>query len=191
MKNIILIGKPGSGKSCFYRYLNKISKSKIVRLDDYNYLLKEIEKDKDCKYHKKLLTNEKFLITDMTIMDNLLNNMEKNVKNIKNKNNIILMEFSRNNYKKAFKNFSEEFINNSIIVYIKVDFKKCLKRNNERDNKNLDNHVVPEIIMKKHCSFDDIDKIKQEYKNMYIINNNKTVKEYNKQVLKIHKLFFN
>ncbi len=163
---IILLGRPGCGKSLIYKTLSKKFQAekiaeKFIRIDDFPILQNLLDKDVDCKRHEK--KDGGFAVTDWTIIDEVLQIINKTTfSKIENKK-IIFIEFSRANYQDALKNFDEHFLTNSIILYIKTSLNVCLQRNEERFknsmDKNIDDHIVPPDLMKTYYSDDDFENI--------------------------------
>ncbi len=186
---IILLGRPGCGKSAIYKILIRQFKEKGIadefeRIDDFP-ILKELL-DKDTEFKRHIRKDGGFAVTDWSIVDEVLQVIDKRAFERAKDNKILFIEFARADYKSALKNFSEDFVKNSVILYIKVDFDVCLKRNEERfkeaGDKDIDSHIVPPDLMKSYYKDDDIEKLietegeeaaKREIPlNMYILDNN-------------------
>ncbi len=163
---ILLLGRPGSGKSAIYKLLQeKFKKEDIAdefeRIDDFPILKELIDKDVEERRHIK--KDGGFAVTDWSIIDEVLEVVNKRAFEKVKDRKIIFIEFARADYKKALSNFTEDFLNNSVILYVKVDFAKCLARNEERfikaKEKNLDDHIVPPDLMRSYYKDDDIEKV--------------------------------
>ncbi len=162
---ILLLGRPGSGKSAIYKLLQTKFKDngiadKFERIDDFPILKELIEQDTEEKRHIK--KDGGFAVTDWTLIDEVLQVIDKRAFEKVEDGKIVFIEFARADYKSAFKNFSDNFLKNSIILYVFVEFDKCLQRNEERFKKakdKLDDHIVPPDLMKTYYKDDDIEKI--------------------------------
>ncbi len=162
---ILLLGRPGCGKSAVYNLLvEKFKKENIAkefeRIDDFPILKELLDKDTEFKRHVR--KDGGFAVTDWTIVDEVLQIIDKRIFQKLSPDKIIFIEFARDNYKNALKNFSEQFLKNAVILYIKVKFEICLQRNEERFKKaregSLDDHIVPPDLMKSYYINDDIEK---------------------------------
>lgn len=205
---IFLLGRPGCGKSLIYKILSeKFQKEKIasqfIRIDDFPILQALLKKD--IKFKRHIEKDGGFAVTDWSIIDAVLQIINKTAFNKVKKNKIIFIEFSRASYIKALNNFSPLFLNNSVILYIKTSFKICLKRNEERfkknQTKNVDDHIVPPDLMKSYYKDDDFEKIidsvgEQGIKlklssPFFIINNNEGIKSLNQNLIKFINFYKN
>lgn len=163
---IFLLGRPGCGKSAVYKILVELFKNERIadefeRIDDFP-ILKELL-DKDVEFKRHIRKDGGFAVTDWSIVDEVLQVINKKaLEKVKN-NKIIFIEFARDNYINALKNFDKDFLNNSIVLYIQCDFDVCLKRNEKRfkelGGKDIDAHIVPPDLMKSYYKNDDIENI--------------------------------
>lgn len=163
---ILLLGRPGCGKSAIYKLLTQKFKKKSIadefeRIDDFP-ILKELL-DKDTEFKRHIRKDGGFAVTDWTIVDEVLQIINQRIFEKVKDNKIIFVEFARAKYIDALKNFTQEFLDNSIILYIKVDFGVCLKRNEERfktaGDRDIDAHIVPPDLMKSYYKDDDIENL--------------------------------
>lgn len=183
MKNIknpfiILLGRPGCGKSAVFKILTEKFKDKGIacefeRIDDFPILKELLNMDVEGKRHEK--KDGGFAVTDWTIIDEVLQVINKRVLKKATETRIIFIEFARASYTRALKNFSQDFLNNSVILYIKADFQTCLQRNEERflraEGKDLDSHIVPPDLMKSYYKDDDIEDLLETKGEEYIRKN--------------------
>jgi len=161
---ILLLGRPGCGKSAIYKILTQKFKEKNIadefeRIDDFP-ILKELL-DKDTEFKRHIRKDGGFAVTDWTIVDEVLQIINQRIFEKVKDNKIIFVEFARAKYIDALKNFSQDFLDNSIILYIKADFEVCLQRNEERfkaaGDKDIDAHIVPPDLMRSYYKDDDIE----------------------------------
>ncbi|HCF84502.1 MAG TPA: hypothetical protein DEV72_04810, partial [Ktedonobacter sp.] len=65
---------------------------------------------------------------------------------------LIVIEFARDNYIHAFKQFSASFLKDAYFLFVEADLETCIQRVKDRvtDPPTLDNHFVSKDIMKKY-----------------------------------------
>ena len=107
-----------------------------------------------------------FLITDDTVWDDVLKIVNDDSKKASADDKIIFIEYARNNYLDSMKNFSQDLLDESVILYIHCPFEICWERNVERVNKQhaegIDAHLVSREEMEKTFLNDDIELLRKE-----------------------------
>jgi len=173
---IFLLGRPGCGKSVVYKiFEEKLKKLGIdcQRVDDFLTLKEILSEDKDFKRH--ILKDGGFEVTDWSVVDEALQRLNVLIKKLRSENKIIFIEFARNNYTNAFKNFTKDVLDESLILYLYSTFEECYKRNVERFKKakkeGHDDHIVPLDLMKTYYRTDDYEQafLESEEKLMKIV----------------------
>ncbi len=163
MPNIFLIGRPGCGKSAVYRLIEREMRARgfkgdIQRIDDFPLLKHIFDTDKEYKRHRPA-PGGGVKITDDTVWDELIDGLNKQALELQNENRLLFIEFSRNDYRRAFKRFSPEVLQNSVIIYIDAPFDVCWERNVRRVEREremgLDSHLVSREEMEKTYARDD------------------------------------
>ncbi|MDD5066223.1 MAG: hypothetical protein PHF84_04185 [bacterium] len=161
---ILLLGRPGCGKSAVYKILTRKLQEKgladeFERIDDFPILKELLDKDTECKRHVR--KDGGFAVTDWTIIDEVLQEINDRVFQKAADHKVLFIEFARANYKEALANFTKKFLDHSAVLYIKASFELCLARNEERfkaaQEKNLDDHIVPPDLMRTYYKDDDIE----------------------------------
>jgi adenylate kinase family enzyme len=158
---IFLLGRPGCGKSIIYNMLGeRLRKEKlareVMRIDDFPVLKDIVDEDKEFKRH--LRKEGGFEVTDLSMLDDVLKRINDQLKKLEKQGRVIFVEFSRNSYAHAMKNFDRKVLDRSLILYIYTPFDVCLQRNVRRFKegpKNLDDHIVPSDMMHKYYRNDD------------------------------------
>ena len=101
-----------------------------------------------------------FDVIDITVFDTALQKLEQDV-NLhllsSKRQELILIEFARNNYLRAFQQFSQKFLYDAFFLYLNVDQEVCKKRIRERiANPNTEHDFyVSEYIFSTYYYEDD------------------------------------
>jgi thymidylate kinase len=156
---LFVLGHPGSGKSTVSRYIVDYVGSQrngwtANRFNDYDIMLEmflsEEHKHRFHPTHKHLGFN----VHDPLVYDEALKKLENIVKTpfSSSHNELIVIEFARNDYKKALQQFSPDFLSNTYIIFLDVDISICLRRINERvaHPTGLDDHYVSSKIFRNY-----------------------------------------
>ena len=100
-------------------------------------------------------------MTDATVWDDLAKGLNKQAIELQDPNRLIFIEFSRDSYIRAFKNFSPKLLKNYLVVYVDCPFDICWQRNvrRTRSEKGLDAHLVSREEMEKTYARDDHDEL--------------------------------
>jgi adenylate kinase family enzyme len=160
-----LLGRPGCGKSIIYNMLGeRLRKEKlareVMRIDDFPVLKDIVDEDKEFKRH--LRKEGGFEVTDLSMLDDVLKRINDQLKKLEKHGRVIFVEFSRDSYAHAMKNFDRDVLNRSLILYIYTPFDVCLERNVRRFRegpKGLDDHIVPSDMMHKYYKYDDYEEL--------------------------------
>jgi adenylate kinase family enzyme len=161
MPNIFLIGRPGCGKSVVFRILEEQLrargfKGELKRIDDFPLLKHIFDTDVEHKRHRPALGGG-LKVTDGTVWDDLAKGLNDQALKLQSPDRLLFIEFSRDKYIRAFKNFSSGILKNSLIVYVDAPFDVCWERNARRvrEEKGLDAHLVSREEMEKTYARDD------------------------------------
>jgi len=162
---VILLGRPGCGKSVVYQLLtDRIREEKladkVMRIDDFPILKEISEKDTDFKKH--ISSEGGFTIIDRSIYDDVLKEMSHRIRALWKPGMLIFVEFSRSGYSQALKNFDLDVLSRTLIAYIYCPYEVCLDRNIRRFKEgatNLDEHIVPRDLMDKYYRYDDYEEL--------------------------------
>lgn len=154
-KTLLLLGRPGSGKSEIIDFLKRVPKSErsdqlhigdFVEIDDFPMLWAWFEQDDMLVEmgQKRLFTDEnryfKFHFLWNLLIERISHEFSKFTRdnpNYENQNTVIL-EFSRGSehggYKEAFKHLSPQILENLVILYNDVSWEESLRKNKKRYN---------------------------------------------------------
>jgi hypothetical protein len=133
--------------------------SEVMRIDDFPVLNEIVDEDKEFKRH--LRKEGGFEVTDLSMLDDVLKRINGQLKKLEKPGRVIFVEFSRDCYAHAMKNFDSEVLDRSLILYIYAPFDVCLARNVRRfrEKKGLDDHIVPSDMMHKYYRNDDYEEL--------------------------------
>ncbi len=194
---LFILGLPGSGKSTIAREIEKYISGiglKSTRICDFVILEQMFHDDVE---HKQFRPAAKggFDVLDFTAFDTALKLLERTTKQYiltSKSEEIILIEFARNNYQSAFHQFSQEFLQDAYFLYLKVDVEICKRRICERINYPItpDDHYVSEYIFGTYYFRDDGQDIsnilEKDYKiekdRVLVIDNNSSMEEALSQI---------
>ncbi|MBN2408025.1 MAG: hypothetical protein JXJ19_10060 [Elusimicrobia bacterium] len=164
IKFFFLLGRPGCGKSYLYKnvFIPSVRERGIgewERMDDFPVLQKLLDEDRDFKRHVR--KDGGFQVTDFTIVDDVLKQMDAILRQKEKDGKIIMAEFARDDYMSAMRNFSGYVRDRSLLIYIWAPFDACMDSNRKRfeNSKNIDDHIVPEDLMRTYYRTDDLEKL--------------------------------
>ncbi len=131
---VFILGRPGSGKSTAARYLNHLMRCQdwsVKHFNDYDILLEMFLADTE---HKKFrpTPHNGFDATDFTVFDDALKDLEQRVLKEIDQVDLVTIEFARDDYRTALKQFSTTFLQNSYFLFLDADIETCLRRVHER-----------------------------------------------------------
>lgn len=163
---VFLLGRPGSGKSAIYRELERRIReeglaSEVMRIDDFPVLKELLDRDVEFKRHYR--KEGGFVVTDFTLLDDVLREMNTKLNKLRKPSRVIFVEFARDKYANALKNFDREVLGRALLLYIYCPFDVCVARNvrrfKEAKGKNVDDHIAPSDIMEKYYRHEDYEEL--------------------------------
>jgi hypothetical protein len=161
---IFVLGLPGSGKSTVCRrialYITDYPGWSALRINDYHILHEMFQEDTEGKYFRSIPEFGGFDVVNPIAFDRALQKLEREVKHhISNakSDKIILIEFARNDYQKAFQQFSKQFLQDAYFLYLSVDLETCKRRIHERISNPIseDDFFVSEYIFSAYYNKDN------------------------------------
>ncbi len=159
---LFVLGLPGSGKSGVARYITTYAGDHgwgITRINDYAILQKLFHDDTEGKQFKPA-EHGGFDILDHIVFDTALQRLELKVNqhlSSAKQQEIVLIEFARNNYLRAFQQFSDTFLQDAYYLYLDADIKTCKQRIRKRIETPIydDDYNVSEFIFETYYNEDD------------------------------------
>ncbi len=189
-QKIFVLGLPGSGKSTISRYILKYmhryhDEYSITRICDYDILYQMFKDDPD---HKSFYPTQHdgFYVKDPSMYVLALKKLEEIVVNDCDyaKKDLVIIEFARTDYTKAFKNFNPTFLRDAFFLFLDVDIETGMKRVKDRVRNPVcrDNHFVSKFTFEfyrqkdnaKHLSSETLHLMKRyniSSDNVKILNN--------------------
>lgn len=143
---LFILGLPGSGKSAIARYINSYVRNKRIqgrkkhwftkRFNDYS-ILNAMANDENEREYFQPAESGGFDVIDFIAFDIALKRLEAVITNYisskkTNKSEIIVIEFARNDYQRAFSQFNKNFLQDIFIIYLGADIKVCQQRISDR-----------------------------------------------------------
>jgi hypothetical protein len=203
---VFILGLPGSGKSEAARYIDSYVKEKPVpgtsrywfaaHFNDYSIL------DAMSKHPVEGLQFTRpetggFDVLDIRAFDIALKRLEKKIADSipgfeADREETIVIEFARNDYKRTFNQFDKDFIQDAYFIYLSTKVEVCKKRIRDRvlDEEHVDDYPVSEYIFKTYYHSDDGQDLpnflKQDFgideSRVLIIDNNYSLDEAIKRI---------
>ena len=174
---LLIFGLPGSGKPTISRHITTYLSDRnwnSYRYSDHVILKKMYLADIEHKQFK-LADHGAFDVTDFTVFDKALNELEQEIiqglLSVKQEE-VVLIEFARNDYKWAFQQFSDQFLFDAYFLYLQVDLEICKHRIRERIThpSTDDDFFVSDHIFNAYYNKDDDQSIQQVLTEDFGIN---------------------
>lgn len=177
-KKIFVLGFPGSGKSTGARLIEGIARDLQwfpTRFSDYDILQKMYKGDDGLKFSSASADRGGFDVHDHKMFDIALQRLERQVhkkQHAKGKKELAIIEFARNDYRRAFKLFSPRFLQDSSFLFLDAEVETCIERIRRRtDNPTcIDDHFVSEYIFETYYHKDDRQEALTMLKDFYGID---------------------
>ncbi len=190
VEKLFVLGCSGSGKSTAARYLARLvgsSGCSVARITDYGYLYEKFKAHTgDEKFASACYDG--FEVYDLTVYDTALKWLEGEVIQRSKKNEMVIIEFARADYREALKLFNDGFLQNAYFLYLTSRPDACIDRIHERvvNRTTLDDHFVPDNIVTSYRHQDNRSYIANDLKKDFavsdeqigIISNNESLEKF-------------
>src|SRR5258706_1027414 len=166
---VFILGRPGCGKSAAHRLIENFAqerKWKVTRFNDYDILQEMFRFEtlfRSSSVPRKFRATEHngFDVLDFSVLDMALKELEKKVqfKNSQNNNDeLITIEFARDDYARAFSQFRPRFLKDAYFLFIDTNIETCIKRIQDRviHPTDIDDHFVSEEIIRSYYKRQDM-----------------------------------
>lgn len=155
---VLLLGRPGSGKTTAARHLAKLAADKglvATHIDDYEILQENFRADTLHQRFRPVSCNGEysgFDVVDFGVMDEALEETEvrarKRIAAVPSRG-LVTIEFARDDYLQALKRFSADFLQDAHIIFFMVDTETSVQRVHQRYLK-TGHHFVSEHILRSY-----------------------------------------
>jgi thymidylate kinase len=159
---LFILGLPGSGKSTIVRSITAYLKNRSWRSIPFSdhVILREMFLFESEHKHFKPADHGGFDVLDVTVFDIALQRLEQMVHQIflpTKQEEIVLIEFARNDYQRAFQQFSDTFLQDAHFLYLDVERDIRRRRINERvaNPSSEDDFFVSEYIFATYYNKDN------------------------------------
>lgn len=156
VKQLFVLGCPGSGKSTISSYIAMLARDKgwsARPISDYEYLYRMFQADTKQEKFRRIAFGG-FDILDPFVRDIALRELrEKAQRSYTTRNELILIEFSRCNYSYSLKLFGEDLLSDVNFLFLDADIDTCIRRVHERaeHRKNPSDYFVSNLVIDRHC----------------------------------------
>jgi len=167
---IFLLGRPGCGKSVVFKKITDKLKAagvgeNYIRVDDFPKLWNIFQTDKEWKRCRPT-PDGGYKVTDNTVWDDLLREVNKDLKELNKPGSVVFVEFSRPDYVHSLTNFTPDIMAGAAVLYIDCPFDICWARNVKRHEAAVaaggDDHLVSREEMEKTYLHDDFEDLKKK-----------------------------
>ena len=164
---VFILGLPGSGKSTaahmIEEYVPKYYQGwSVLHINDYNILKSMCYEEHDERLRQ--ISNGAFDVVNPTAFNSALKRLKYVIQEVmevaSGSNQLIAVEFSRNNYIFALEEFFIEFLSDANFIFIKAPFSECktrIERRVKKRNRTEDDNYVSEFIFEKYYKEDQQD----------------------------------
>lgn len=161
LAKVFVLGRPGSGKTTAIYHLLNLAHQRgysALSIDDYSILYRMSH---DEKHHEQFrhTAYDGFDVLDLSVFDIALQRLEQQVRALSahDSNGIITIEFARNDYAQALRQFSADFLQDAYIFFVDADLNTCIERIYQRiaAPQKTSGHFVSDYIMHTYYSYDN------------------------------------
>ncbi len=161
---VFVLGLPGSGKSTAARHIERIARDyrwNTTRISDYEILNDMFKADRECIQFSPTNYYNGFDVHDHKVFDTALEKLEVKVwlreRPSATMNELVIIEFARDDYNRSLELFSKEFLEDSYFLFINADITTCIQRIRERVAHPTfeDDHFVSEYIFEAYYHKDN------------------------------------
>ncbi|GLV57619.1 hypothetical protein KDH_44550 [Dictyobacter sp. S3.2.2.5] len=182
LAKVFVLGRPGSGKTTAIYHLLNVTRQHgytALNIDDYGILYRM---SRDEKHHEQFRRTayDGFDVLDLSVFDVALQRLEQQVRALSTleDNGIITIEFARNDYAQALRQFSPDFLQDAYIFFVDADLNTCIERIYQRiaGPQTNSGHFVSDYIMHTYYSYDNWPYVSTQLASTYHIT--KTIETF-------------
>jgi dephospho-CoA kinase len=131
---VLILGRPGSGKSTAARHLHSFfqqRKHTTQHMNDYHILQQMFLEDIEHKLFRPT-PNNGFDAIDFSVLDTALQRIKHDATIYGPQANLTTIEFARDDYQHALEILGQEFLQNTYILFMHASLKTCIQRVHDR-----------------------------------------------------------
>ncbi len=192
---IFLLGRPGSGKSTAARYIDIMTREcgwSSMHINDYEFLHRMYQSDTYYQRFKPSVYGG-FDVLDFSVLDVALQSVEeKACRYAPFSKKLLLLEFARDNYQSALKQFQPTFLKDAYFLFFEANIDMCVQRVYQRSSNpaSCNDHFISEQMIRSYYREDNKPymtyKLLADYgisdKRVRVINNMGSRKEFKAQI---------
>ncbi len=165
---VLALGRPGSGKSTAARYMLERAENlgwNTTRLKDYDMLYKMFQTDIRGRFQPAAYGG--FDVVEFSVLDEVLVELQrKALEEVPLEgNDLVIIEFARNDYEEALQRFKRWFLREAYILYVEADVETCIERIHKRIScpDRPDNHFVSDNILRGYYGRDNRSYMREQF----------------------------
>lgn len=157
---IFLLGRPGSGKSTAAQYIDMMTREygwSSMHINDYDFLHAMYQEDTHYQRFRPSVYGG-FDVLDFSVLDQALHSVEaKACRYMAFSKRLLLLEFARDNYQKALKQFQPAFLRDAYFLFFEANIEMCVRRVYERSSNPLscNDHFISEQMIRSYYHEDN------------------------------------
>ena len=166
---LFVLGMPGSGKSSVIRYLESVARDRqwsTIHVNDYEILREMFSQDVQQGGPGGRFARAKhggFNVLDLAAFDEALQELERRAEGViaqselASATSIVLIEFSRSDYRRAFQQFHPQFLQNASFLYLNAEVEQCKQRIAQRIVNPCfkDDYYVSDYVFERYYNYSD------------------------------------
>lgn len=155
VEKLFVLGCPGSGKSIVSNYLAMLARDRgwpARPINDYEILYEMFQADTK-QEHFRSAAYGGFDVIHLPVYNTALDKLKERVQALHPIKELILIEFSRSNYREALSRFGKDFLSDAYFLFLDTDIETCMERVRQRiiQPRSIHDHFVPDHVICRHC----------------------------------------
>jgi adenylate kinase family enzyme len=156
VEKLFVLGCPGSGKSTVSDYIAMLARDRgwsALPTNDYEILYEMFQADTKQELFR-CAAHGGFDVIHLPIYDTALDQLKERIQATRPiKDELVLIEFSRSNYREALSRFGKNFLGDAYFLFLDTDIETCIQRVRQRiiRPRSIHDHFVPDHVIRRHC----------------------------------------
>jgi len=175
MVKVFLLGRPGSGKTTAFHYIETCAHEKDIRSTRFREyeILRGMFLAGRSEFRKA--KHGGFDILDFSVVNESAYLLEKKIQSYARfeaqENELLFIELVRDSYEQAMHCFSSAFLQDSYFLFIEADLETCIQRIHYRvaHPAGTDGHFVSDHILRNYYAYDNKDYMATRFRTDYNI----------------------